>query len=143
MKALKVLSLVAALGSAFGGAGVSAAVVSICPVGGACSAPAPEPASSKSSAVSVDVTRAPVAAPVIVVDQTPAPGSYCGWAVVNQGSSFNSGGPEPYADGVPCQGHPVASLPNGSTTLDCPAGYRAIETGASVSGDQWFSCIKL
>ena len=141
MKTYKFLVVVAVFGCyVFGSAGASAQ--QICPVGGGACVSNPTPASSYSNARAVDVTRAPVA-PVIVVDPTPAPGSYCGWAVVNQGSSFYSGGPEPYADGVPCQGHPVASLPNGSTTLDCPAGYRAIETGASVSGDQWFSCIKL
>ena len=110
MKTYKFLAVVAVFGCyVFGGVGASAQ--QICPTGGGACVSNPTPASSYSNARAVDVTRAPVA-PVIVVDPTPAPGSYCGWAVVNQGSSFYSGGPEPYADGVPCQGHPVASLPH-------------------------------
>ncbi len=147
MKSLKVLAAVIALGSAFGGAGVSAAVVSICPVGGVCTAPAPEPASSKSNAVSVDVTRAPVAAPVIVVSPTPVAGSYCGWAAANSGSDFYSGGAGAFSNNIPCEGHSVVSVgnPGGSSSIvaDCPPAYALVTTGVDSQGTGYFSCLKL
>lgn len=117
--------------------GSAAIAQQVCPVGGGACVARVVPASSYSSARAVDVTARPVAGA-----DMPA-GGFCGWAVVNQGSSFYSGGPAPYADGVPCQGYPVASLPNGSTTTDCPAGFRSVQTGANGNGDQWFSCLKL
>ena len=134
MKTYKFLAVAAVFGCyVFGGVGASAQ--QICPIGGGACVPNPTPASSYSTARAVDVTRAPVA-PVIVVDQTPAPGSYCGWAAADpstEGGSYSN---------YPCQGHRVAFMVTGTVFADCPAGYQSITTGVNGSAI-WYSCLKL
>lgn len=163
MKTHKFLAVVAVFGCyVFGSAGVLAApaMISICPVGGVCSAPVLEPASSKSNAVAVDVTpRLPV------VDPFGPSGSYCGRAAVYTDDMG-------ITERTPCQGHQVAytaqqpvfqppiaaycdgldtptcypDQPGGWYTIpvfatDCPVGYAVTTTGSS-GPYQYYSCIK-
>ena len=130
MKTYKFLAVAAVFGCyVFGIAGASAQ--QICPVGGGACVSNPTPASSYTSARSVDVTpRLPV------VDPLGPSGSYCGFASFIEGGGEGGGG----SSSIPCLGHSVL-YPN-STVPDCPAGYQAISLsgGSSVLRA---SCIKL
>ena len=146
MKALKVLAVVAVFGCyVFGTVGAGAAMISICPVGGGACSVMPTPASSYSTALSIDVTpRLPV------VDPMGSAGSFCGSLMFDSGIASGEGSRAASSQMVPCQGFQLTPISQGNApyAVNCPAGYESVQTGLTGnsgggSTNVWFSCLKL
>ena len=147
MKALKVLAMATVFGCyVFGSVGAGAAMISICPVGGGACSVMPEPASSYSTARSVDVTpRLPV------VDPMGPAGSFCGSFMFDSGIASGEGSRAASSQMVPCQGFRLTPISQGNApyAVNCPADYESVQTGWTGSnggaggGTVWFSCLKL